>query len=62
MQVGQRVRWRWFPEGPRGPSEDVPAVVIRVTPKRVLLEVPLRESPGTVRRWAKPEHIEEEAA
>jgi hypothetical protein len=60
MQAGQRVVWSWYPEGPRGPSEDVPAVIVRVTPKRVLIEVPLRESLGAVRRWAKPEHIREE--
>ena len=62
MRVGDRVIWRWFPKGPKGPSEDIPAVIVRFSPARVLLEVPLRESLGTVRRWARPEHLREEAA
>lgn len=57
LRIGQRVLWQWFPKGPREPYEYVPAVVVRETAARVLLEVPLRKSPGTVRRWARREFV-----
>lgn len=53
---GQRVTWRHWPRGGWGYLERIPATVVRIGPKRVTIEVPLKAG-GTKRVSVQPENL-----
>ena len=58
MEIGQRVIWRYYPQGLAGPAERVSAVVARVGKIKVQIEVSNRSGIGTIKRWVLPSFLE----